>query len=96
LFPCSGELNYSLAGWFAICGEVGNKWKMVLVSEVWEFFTMVEVVLLSVLTLILNLGGVLPAFLLSSFSAFFIRVLVNVKPAFWCPVTRPGWELLFT
>lgn len=27
--------------------EVGNKWKIVLVSEVWEFFTMVEVVLLS-------------------------------------------------
>ena len=53
-----------------------NKWKMVLVSEFRKVFTMVAVVLLSALTLTLNLGSVFPVILLSYFSAIFICMLV--------------------
>jgi hypothetical protein len=53
-----------------------GKWKMVLVSEFWEVFTMVEVVLLSALILTQNLGSMLPVLLQSSFSVVFVCRLV--------------------
>jgi len=49
---------------------------MVLLSEFWEVFNLVEAVLLSAFTLTLNFGSVLPVLQLSSFSAIFICMLV--------------------